>query len=244
MNKLAGCLGVLAMFAVAPLARADFQITVNGSPCVTNPIGPNPLTSASPNGTLTCATFSPVAGVTIQDLAVTGLQAPGFSQQLGTTLLITNTTGSNVTLQIDISDSNFSSPTIPPALAINDSSGATLNNTTGTNTLTLTSCVAQSNSLAASPCVGPAPGQAGPNGTLTESSPGTAANETTGVITALHANFSLVQQLIVVAGAGGDFNVTSSQVLTPVPEPASFLLLGGMLAGISGLLRKRVAKRS
>src|SRR5215831_18912750 len=33
MNKLAGLLGVLAIIAGTPLARADFQISVNGVNC-------------------------------------------------------------------------------------------------------------------------------------------------------------------------------------------------------------------
>jgi hypothetical protein len=43
MNKLATFLSVLAMVAVAPLARADFQISINGVPCASgagNPANP------------------------------------------------------------------------------------------------------------------------------------------------------------------------------------------------------------
>src|SRR5215471_5288768 len=105
MNKLAGLLGVLAIVAGTPLARADFQIAVNGVNCTPTPAGPNPQPSASPNGSLTCATFSPVAGVTIQGLAVTGLQTPSFSEQLGTTLLVQNTNSTPVDITIFMADS-------------------------------------------------------------------------------------------------------------------------------------------
>src|SRR5215472_8989813 len=124
MNKLAGFLGVLAL-AGAPLARANFQIEVNGVTC-------NSLISGSPNGSITCPSVTVAPGVTITDLAVTGLQVTGFfSQELGTTLLVTNTTGAAVTITIDIGDSGFTAPTTPPG--ISDSSGSTLNVTTGTD---------------------------------------------------------------------------------------------------------------
>jgi hypothetical protein len=233
MNKLAGFVGVLALVAAAPLARADFSISVNGTVC-------NSSVSASPNGNLTCASVTPVAGVTITDLALTGTQTAGFSQQLGTTLLITNTSGVSQTITIDIADTNFSSPTTPPS--ISDHSGATLDNTTATNSYQLSSCVNQANTVVF--CTTPAPGEAPPNATLTLTGANTTSNESTGTITSLSADFALVQQLTITAAAGSDFNVTSSQILTPVPEPASVLLMGGMLVGISGMLRKKLAKRS
>ena len=244
MNKGAGFLGVLAMLAVAPLARADFEILVNGTACSAAP-DPNPKIQASPTGSITCASVSGAlfglpAGVTITDLAVTGLQAAGFSQQLGTTLLVTNTTGSAVAITIDIADSNFTAPVTPPP--IGDSSGDTINGTTGTNSITLTSCVDQSNALTDPTCAGAAPGMAGPNATATVTGGATATSpESTGSITSLTAPFSLSQHIVLTAGAGADFNVTTSQVLSSVPEPTSVLLLGGVLLGVTGLLRKRAA---
>jgi len=234
MNKLAGFLGVLAMLAVAPLARADFSIVVNGITC-------NSLIQASPNGTLTCPSVAVAAGVTITDLAVTGLQVTGlFSQELGTTLLVTNTTGSAFAINIDIGDTNFSAPVTPPPIA--DSSGSTINGTTGTNSITLTSCVNQANLLSPG-CGSPAPGMAPPNGMLTVTGPNTSSNESKGSITTLTAPFALTQHIALSAGAGADFNVTTSQVLSSVPEPTSVLLLGGVLLGVTGLLRKRAAGR-
>jgi hypothetical protein len=129
-----GFLGVL-MVAGAPLARADFQVLVNGVPC-TPTVGTNPLTSGNPNGSLTCQNITVAPGVTIQELAVTGQQGliPGTSEQQGTSLLVQNTTGSAVTITIDIGVSNFSSPFTPPN--VSDSSGSTLNATLGTNSST------------------------------------------------------------------------------------------------------------
>jgi hypothetical protein len=237
MNKLAGFLSVLAMVAGAPLARADFQIAVNGVVC-------NALVTGNPTGSLTCPSVSGAAfglptGVTITNLAVTGTNNPGFAQQLGTTLLIQNTTGAAVTITIGLSDTGFTSPVTPPI--ITDASGAMLNNTTGTNSFTLTSCVNQANNPLF--CPSPAPGEAPQNPTLTITGANTQSNETNGMITALASPFSLVQRLSISAGANSNFNVKSSQVLSNVPEPTSVLLLGTVLLGVTGLLRKRVAGR-
>jgi hypothetical protein len=240
MNKLAGFLSVLAMVAGAPLARADFAINVNGVPCNAAP-NPNPLIQASPNGSLECASVAVATGVTITDLAVTGLQASSFSQQLGTTLLVQNTTASAVTITIDIGDSNFSAPVTPPN--VSDSSGSTLNVATGTNSITLTSCVNQLNGVLG--CGSAAPGMAPANPMLTQSGAGTLSNETTGTITSLHSMFSLTQHIVLSAGANSNFNITTSQVLVSgvIPEPTSVLLLGTVLLGVTGLLRKKVAGR-
>jgi hypothetical protein len=239
IKKSAGFLGVLAMMAIAPLARADFQISVNGVNCA--PI----LVSATPTGSLTCASVSPVAGVTITNLSVSGVQAPGFSFELGTTLQIFNTTGSDVTLTIYLADSGFTSPLAPPT--VRHSSGATLNANLGNNSFSLTSCVDQSNSLVppgSSFCSSPAPGMAPPNTTLSTTAAQTKSNDSVGLITALSAPFSLTQQLVIVAGANSAFNVTSSQVLTPVPEPMSIALLGGVLLLTTGAIRRKQKQAS
>lgn len=237
MNKLAGFLGVLAMVAVAPFAQADYEITVNGPPCI------GPTVNLSPNIAVTCPSVTTGAGaVTITDLALTGSQTPGVTQELGTTLDIVNTSGAAVAITITLADSNFSSPTAPPG-SIADHSGATLDATTGTNTFQLTSCVNQANLLTPI-CGTPAPGEAGPNVPLMTIGANTISDESTGTISTLSADFSLTQVLTISAGANSSFNVTSSQVLTPVPEPGSVLLMGSMLVGISGLLRKKVVKRS
>lgn len=231
MRKSCGFLGLLAMVVAAPLARADFIASVNGVQCASE-------VNVSPSGSLTCPVVT-FGNVTITNLAVSGLETAAFSQQFGTTLTIANTGGA-VTFTISVADSNFTTPVTPPA--IDDNSSSTLNVTTGTNSMTLTSCVDQSNGLVppGGPfCSSPAPGMAAPNPTLMQIGAGADSNTSGGVIGALHAPFSLTQELMISAGAGANFSVTSSQVLAPVPEPASiFLVLGGALL-VTMVVRKR-----
>ena len=244
MNKLAGLLGVLAIVAVTPLVRADFQISINGTTNCTPTSGTNPSGPSGPNGSLTCAAVTVAPGVTIQDVALVGQQAADFSQQLGTTLLIQNTTSTPVIILIGFAVSNFTSPITPPTII--DSSGVTINVTTGNNSVLLISCVDQSNGLVAPTntfCTSPAGGAALANPLLSQSGAGTNNNTVFGGITALHAPFSLTQLVAITAGANSNFNITTSQVLTPIPEPASILLLGSALLGITLLVRKKVARR-
>ena len=147
MNKLAGLLAVLAIVAGTPLARADFQISVNVVNC-TPTAGTNPQPSASPNGTLTCATVTPFPGVTLSTVALTGVETgpQTFSEQLGTTLLIQNTHDFPVTLTVFFAIQNFTTPVTPPE--IDYFSGDTINVTTGDNSVSLFSCVDQANGLA------------------------------------------------------------------------------------------------
>jgi hypothetical protein len=238
MKKLAGFLGMLAMVAVAPLARADFEISVDGVNCVY-------VVNATPNGSVVCGSVTAAAGVTIQVLSLIGSQTPGFSETLGSTLIISNLSGATATITIGLADQNFSSPTTPPF--INDASGLTINPTVGTGSAALISCVDQSNGLVppGGPfCATPAPGMAGPNASLSFAGATTASDNSYGTITSLGAPFSLTQTLTIVADAGSQFNVTSSQVLMPVPEPSAIVLLGTAALCVGGLVRRRLAKRA
>jgi hypothetical protein len=241
MNRLAGFLGGLALLAFSTAARADYVISVNGVACA------GPTVSATPNITAVCGVVN-VGSVTVQVLSMTGSQTGNVSEQEGSTLLIKNF-GAATTLTIDLGISNFTAPTAPPS--IQDSSGLTLNNQVGTNSATLVSCVETMNLLpppVTTPfCAHPAPGQAPANPTITLTGPPvvTSSNQTMGIITTLGGPFALDQEIRVALGAGtattpSSTIVTSSQILTAVPEPGSIVLLGGALVAIATIFRKKV----
>jgi len=233
MNRLASVMGVLALVAMSPMARADFEISVNGTQCAF-------VASALPTGGAICSNVTPATGVSISTLALSGEQTAGFSQEFGTTLLIANNSNTTQTITIDLGDTNFTTPTTPPGIM--DASGLTVNPTQGIGSVALVSCVDQSNSLSPASC-SPAPGEAGPNPALNFSGPGTLSNTTFGAITSLSADFSLTQMITLTLNAGANLNVTSSQVLTPAPEPAAIMLLGSAVMGLGLALRRKQSKR-
>lgn len=238
MKKLSSFLGVLAMAVVAPLAHADFEITINGVDC-------NSSVSATPNGSLACLAESPVPGVTILAVSTQGQQLANLTQQFSTTLSLENESSSAVTITIGLGVSNFSSPTIPPAPSVMDVSGLTVNQTNGSSIVNLKSCVDLSNGLILPTfCSSPAPGMAPPNTQITVAGALTKSNNSASNITTLTAPFSLTQLLTIVLAPGTpgsptSLNLTASQVLTPVPEPMSVALLGGVLLLAGRAIRRK-----
>lgn len=245
MKKLAGFLGVLAMVAVAPLARADFELTINGVDCNSGIAG---TPSPTPGNFYSCGVITVSPGVFVTGFSTTATQDPAGSQQLSSTVSVQNTTGSSVTIMFGAAVSNYSSPTIPPFTAINDASSVTLDETLvggGGATGTLTSCVDQSNALVKPTfCVTPAPGEAPIDAPVTVSGAQTNGDTTFGTITALTSPFSLSQELSLTLMPNASLNFTLTQALTPVPEPAAALFLGTVILGISTIMRKKAAKRS
>jgi hypothetical protein len=56
-------------------------------------------------------------------------------------------------------------------------------------------------------------------------------------------NSTLQSLSTVTFGTAGTYN-TTFDIATAVPEPASVVLLGTLLLGVTGVVRKKVAKRS
>ncbi len=238
MNKFAGFVGVLAMVAVAPLARADYNLSVNNVDCAK-------AASATPNIVAACLVpVTPIAGVTVTILSTQGTQAPTFSEQLSSTVSVMNNNAGSETITFGAGITNFTSPTIPPFTGINDASSITLDETRGGATGTLVSCVDQANSLAPpdGSCTD-APGMAGPNPAVTVTGAQTNGNTVFGNITALSAPFSLQQVLTLTLKGNTSLNFTLTQILTPVPEPASLVLFGSTLLGAGLFFRRKLQSK-
>lgn len=231
MKKFLGLFGVLGIAALAPLAHADFALSINGVTCATGP--GNPAALGGESGA--CA-FTAVAGATVTNFSTVGLQLPTGSQQLSSTLSIAaGAGGATVTLGSAVND--FTKPTTPPSVL--DTFTFTLNGTQGTTMGVFKACVDTGNGLT-SPT-----GTCGPTQTLTvignqsDSSP-------TGSITlaSLAAPFGLNEQLVLTLGANAILNITETQTLTQVPEPGSIVLLGGALVGLATLFRRKLARQA
>jgi len=244
--KIMGTLfGVFLVAACSPLAHADMQISYQ-------------FTSPAGTATLACTTVtgspSTVGGITtlcfpsqtnignnieVLDLSSTEQQTSSHSEQLGSDLEIQNLGSSTVDLTIWLAGNNFTAPTAPPD--INYSSKLSITTNTGIGTIGLESCVDTSNNLAPPTntfCNTPASTLTNTN----ESYNGSSSNSNTvsTVITSLTTTpFTLSQKITLVLGAGSDLNIVTSQILTPVPEPMSIALLGGVLILISRAMRRK-----
>ena len=233
MKKLAGFLGVLLLVACAPLAQAAIQISINNGIGVCG-------TNASSAGPVTCA---PVVGPGFTILSVSASSnspgSPALSQQFGSSLQIITT--SAVDLVITMAAQGFNAPTTPPGITY--ASSLSITSTTGTGTADLTSCVDTSNGLTSPFCSSPAATIVNDQENYSGASSDSKTKTTTiGVLTT--TPYSLAQQFTLHLGAGSNVNVITSQVLSNVPEPASFAFLGTMLLGAGAVLRKKLMNRA
>ena len=238
MNKLIGTLAVAMVALFAPLSQAALQISysVNGAApvvCALNPVSAGPAV---------CAAFS-VAPVTVSILTAGSNSpgTPGLAQSFGSTLQIVSS--SAATLDIWTAAQDFVTPTTPPA--INFSSSISTTSTTGTGTSGLTSCVDTTNGLAPPTAPFCAAGPSLTNTTLGYGpAPSSTSNTVSSLILSLGSPYSLTEHIHLVLGANSNINVITSTVLTPVPEPASIALLGGVLLFASTRLIRRKRNQS
>lgn len=242
MNRLTGLAAALLLAACTPLAQGAIAISysLNGGAdvvCGAPPLNPNPVSS----GPAVCA-FVSEPGLSIQEISASSNSpgTPALSQQQGATLLIT-TTAAIPSLKIFIGAQDFVTPTTPPA--INYLSNLSFTDTTGTGTAALTSCVAGDNGLGETPFCG-SPEASLTNATLTLG-PGAGANSISETISSLTVTpYSLEQEITLLnLSSGANINVITSQILTPVPEPASILFFSSTLLGAGLLFRRKLQSK-
>ena len=220
----------------APLAHAALEIryAINGGAtvsCVTNPVSAGPAICG--------AVVTPGVTLTVTASGSNSPGTPSLATQLTTSLTITASADSTVDIWAVSQD--FTNPVTPPALDYFSNLSTT--SVTGSGTADLTSCLNTLNSLATT-C---APGGLG-NITLTNAQQAwTAPTATSGTVStgiaSLSPGYSMGQHITVFLNGGSQMNVIASQVLTPIPEPASMMLLGSALLGLSVAFRKKLVKR-
>lgn len=240
MNMRLNLIGALAM-VIAPMAHADFVISYNsgGGAIQCSPSG-------APDTGTTCFTAQTNIGTVANPILIQNLSgnsnSPGtssLSRQAGSVFDI-ETGASGATVTIWLAAQNFAMPIAPPALAIQDVSSLTLIPTQGTGTVALQSCIDQNNGTA--PPNGTYCGAAGDlkiNSSLGYTDTTSHSVDVTGFTTSLSAPFSLSQMVTLTLGANTILEVQTRQVLTPVPEPFSIALLGGVILLTTRSIRRK-----
>jgi hypothetical protein len=235
MKKLASLLGVLGIVAAVPMARAAIQISyaINGGPptvCANNPVSSGPTTCSVSGG-----------GANIQVLSASSNSpgTPALAQQFGSTLFITTTSAVNITVWMSSQD--FTAPITPPDITYVSSLSTT--STTGTGKVDLTSCVDTANGLTPpTTAFCSTPASTLTNNTETYNGASSTSDTVNTTISSLSGTYALAQVITMALGAGSNLNVITSQALTPVPEPASVALIGGVVLFAASVIRRKVRR--
>jgi hypothetical protein len=243
MKKRAGFLMALAALAVGtPLAHANYKLSYD--------VGAGAVECANvASNTLATCFASPTfvggaAGITMTQFTGNSNSpgTPANAQQQGSVVDIATTGPGTLTLWLAAQD--FTNPVTPPG--INIATSLTVIPTSGSGSVTLTSCVDQSNGTAP-PLPGvfcSAPAYTDDNPTINYSGTTSQSNNDGGLILALAAPYSLSQRIVITFTTASQLQVQSRQVLAAVPEPAGIVLMGTATLGVIALLRKRAARRA
>jgi hypothetical protein len=149
-----------------------------------------------------------------------------------------------VTIKIWYAAQNFTMPVTGGGVsAINyasNSSGTSVNDSSGLSTLNLTSCVDEgAGGTGLTFCSTPAKSLTNLGLTYPVGLGGSVDNSVKTTFSPLTASYTLEQQITIVLAAGDSVNYSMSQGLTPVPEPMSVALLGGVLLLTSRAIQRR-----
>jgi hypothetical protein len=248
MKRHIGFLGVVAAMAIAPLAHADYQIAYNigGGPtmCLDN------SDSTNLSGTTSCSLLT--GSILLKNLTGTS-NSPGTAS-LADEFSVSgevdnNNTSGSVTINIWYAAQGFTMPVTGGGISgikyVSNSSGTAIN-VSAVDTLSLESCVDESatGGVGANFCKTSAAILNNPTLTYPTGAGGAVSNSVNTGFSPLTATYSLEQEITIVLAAGDKVNFSMSQALTPVPEPMSVALLGGVLLLTSRAIQRRRKKQN
>lgn len=223
-----------ALMAFAPSANAALTInySIDGGATMSCGTGPN-------TGPVTCSIVNAADGINISVVSASS-NSPGTlggAEQFGSTLEGTST--QTHTVNVWFSAPGFTQPTTNLTYESSYSNTSTSLNTT--TAFGLESCIDTTDGNA--PPLGCGGGSiTNTNKSLTGA--GSFADTKFSTVASVSTPYSLEQELTLSLTNGSDFNVITSQSLSPVPEPASLMLLGTGLLGAGLAFRKKAgAKR-
>jgi hypothetical protein len=239
MKRFIAPLAVIVLAGIAPLAQATIQITYSGSISGSCSIGTGPPGL----NTSTCA------DVTTGVLQFTGLSAfanlfgdPSLGIETHSDTSLFNNSGGDQTIKIRVVGSDFLLPVTPPGPSLEFRNHVSTTTAVGATTskFSFTGCVDTSNV---------APGCPGTPGVypyvivpLTPNIAPVGSTQTDApvqIISSLGSPYAIDEEIDITLGAHGYITFSGSSTLTPVPEPMSIALLGGVVLLTSRLIRRK-----
>jgi hypothetical protein len=161
-----------------------------------------------------------------------------LADQFGTNLSLSNSTGSTHAIWLSFAAQDFTAPTTPPDINFVSNIGGSVVTGSSANLLSYSSCVDTAKGLIACPGGSIVAGPVTPSVTFGDGTGHWSAGTQT-KITSLTGTYSIGELVEITLGAGSEINFSSSSKLTPVPEPMSIALLGGVVLLTSRLIRRK-----
>src|ERR1039457_2246168 len=242
---------VLALVLLATTMATQAQAVVCTFPslCIEYSLNNGPVTYlvSGASGTTIVDPTATIGSFKV-DVSSAESNSPGNSslaELLSSTLSITNTGSSTQTLELFIGDVNFSAPTAPPGIEVNSHIGGTVAVGSSANLLSFKSCVDPNNGQ--NTCGISTPSglvTAGPGTPNVTGSPASFKDDQFATILSLGKYYSISQALTITLGGASQLNFSDSTTLTPVPEPVSIGLLGGILLLTNRMIRRKSKQNS
>ncbi len=240
MKPFKGLLVPVFLVMCASMAHAALQVTyvIDGGPVVTCgavvPSNPPAIASTS------CSAAGPPI---ILNLNADSQALPGSSQEDSAVGSIRNSDIVSHTIAIAVSSTGFTSPVTPPDILMLSHIGGSVATGVAGSSLSFQSCVDGGNALlsASTPASAACPG--GSITTPVQTPPidvtGSFNSDASRIITVLASPYAIDEVLNIVLAPNESFNFSASTTLTPVPEPMSIALLGGMFVVMAGAIRRK-----
>lgn len=233
-NLLLATAAVGALALAAPAAHATLIINASGG-AVVNLVNTPLNAGAATNVVL-------ANGVNVSVLSASGNSPGGATAELfGSTTQITNNTGATQSVTLALIMSGFTSPIVPPIAVLMNNLSGTWTANLGTSTISAVGCVDPSNSAGTSQLTCPGGSISAPAlpGNVTGFN-GSFNSPTASALVTNPLSLYAIDEIVTISIAnGGNFNLTTSESLSSVPEPASLALFGVGLLGLGFVANRK-----
>jgi len=232
--------GLVLLLLISVPAQAALQVDYRLDGGSLTPIALTPAFILP--GSTAAGTYGLVLGgvLAIEGRASSNPPGGSIAKVLASTNDILNLTGTGHRLELFIGDTDYTAPAAPPfpGITINSHIGGSVSVASAANTMAFSSCADTLNGQnTCGPIVPATITTAGPGSPVITS--GSFNDDQVTKMSVLGTPYSISQYVDLYLGSHAEINFSNNTTLTPIPEPISIALLGGVLVFTSGLIRRR-----